>query len=159
MLWCYLYPPRMLFLCPGCQVKMSDCLSHIRKCNLCRDGKKYRGYWSEGKSQVIVTECAQTIVWSGVQSDNYVCTFWYTNQGPWYERRMILFLIIYNFVSWRSNRWIKDQQKVWHQFNFENSNLIKLLTFHVFQKLKSLGIIYEGRLWDSINWAMHFALH
>ena len=62
----------MLFLCPGCQVKMGDCLSHIRKCNFCRDGKKYLGYWSEGKSQVIVTECAQTIVWSGVQSDNYV---------------------------------------------------------------------------------------
>ena len=96
------------------------------------------------------------VVWSAVRQ---LCTFWYTNQGPWYERRIILLLIIYNFVSWRSNRWIKDQQKVWHQFNFENSNLIKLLTFHVFQKLKSLGIIYEGRLWDSINWAMHFALH
>ena len=67
MSWCYLYPPRMLLLYPGCLVMMGDCLSLIRKCNFCRDGKKYYGYWSEWKSQVIVTECAQTIVWSGVQ--------------------------------------------------------------------------------------------
>ena len=74
MSWCYLYPPRMLFLCPGCQVKMSDCLTSLISGNATFVGTGKNivdiGVKERAKSllqsvlkQLCGLECSQTIMY------------------------------------------------------------------------------------------------
>ena len=132
-LLCYLYPPRMLLYSPGCQVMIGNPFSAVLSTwreNACSVET------GRNSADIVVKERAKSLLQSvlkqlcGLETSKtimYMEKFVYLLAQVWQQRHDSYFnvpfpsikasldFIIYYFVSLRrSNRWIKDQQKVWN---------------------------------------------